>query len=158
SMVTAAAILGALSVLALVLGRRGLGRPWGVLSRNDLLPVALVLALAAGLFAHPSEYIVGGRDPGAYIAAMGTIARTGAIVHADPAVLSIPREDVELFYRNPERPAFSFSRFMGFDLESPYTGRVVPQFFHLFPVFGAYLFQAMGERGALATPPLFSIL
>ena len=33
-----------------------------------------------------------------------------------------------------------------------------PQFFHLFPAFGAYLFQAMGVRGALATPPVFGIL
>ena len=38
------------------------------------------------------------------------------------------------------------------------TGRVVPEFFHLFPAFGAYLFQAMGVEGALATPPVFGVL
>ena len=47
---------------------------------------------------------------------------------------------------------------MGFPLERPETGRVVPEFFHLFPAFGAYLFQAMGVRGALATPPVFGVL
>src|SRR5262249_44900363 len=41
---------------------------------------------------------------------------------------------------------------------SPRTGRVFPQFFHLFPVFGAYLFQAMGVKGALGTPPVFGVL
>src|SRR4029453_13577816 len=58
----------------------------------------------------------------------------------------------------PDRQDFSFSRFMGFDLERPETGRVVPEFFHLFPAFGAYLFEAMGVRGALATPCVFGVL
>jgi hypothetical protein len=73
-------------------------------------------------------------------------------------VLSVPPEDVELFYRNPDNPDFSWGRFMGFPLERPQTGRVFPEFFHLFPAFGAYLFQAMGVKGALATPPVFGIL
>jgi hypothetical protein len=47
---------------------------------------------------------------------------------------------------------------MGFPLESPVSARVFPEFFHLFPAFGAYLFQAMGVKGALATPPVFGIL
>jgi len=118
----------------------------------------VILALAIGLQARPSQYVVGGRDPGAYVAAMGLIARTGGIVYTDPLVLAIPPEDVELFFRNPGNPPFSWARFMGFDLESPATGRVYPQFFHLFPAFGAYLFQAMGVKGALATPPVFGIL
>ena len=42
--------------------------------------------------------------------------------YVDPAVLSIPAEDVELFYRHPERPDYSWGRFMGFPLERPQTG------------------------------------
>jgi hypothetical protein len=159
SLVAAAALLAAGSVAAAVVFHRRLGPPlrrpraWG-----EVLPAAAVLALAVALQARPSEYVVGGRDPGAYVAAMATIARTGGVVVTDPVVLSIPPEDVELFYRNRERPDFSWSRFMGFDLERPSSGRVFPQFFHLFPVFGAYLFQTLGIRGALATPPVFGIL
>jgi hypothetical protein len=119
---------------------------------------AAVLALALALQARPSEYLVGGRDPGAYVAAMGLIGRTGGIAYRDPAVLSIPREDLELFYRHADTPDRSWARFMGFNLESTTSGRVVPQFFHLFPAFGAYLFQAMGVKGALATPVVFGIL
>ncbi|MCU0241782.1 MAG: hypothetical protein MUF51_05110, partial [Vicinamibacteria bacterium] len=118
----------------------------------------LVLILAIALQAHPSEYLVGGRDPGTYIAAMAMIARHGTIVYRDPAVLSIPHEDVELFYRHPENPPFSWGRFMGFPLEHPSTGRVFPEFFHAFPVFGAYLFQSLGVKGALATSSVFGIL
>src|SRR4029453_5526587 len=110
------------------------------------------------LQARPTEYLVGGRDPGVYVAAMGTIARTGGIAFTDPAVLSIPREDTALFYRNPDAPDFTWARFAGFPLESPRSGRVFPEFFHLFPAVGASLFQSMGVKGALATPPVFGVL
>jgi len=159
SLVTTAAILATACVLAALVFRRRLGAPLRrPRTAAEAVPAAAVLALALLLQARPSEYIVGGRDPGAYVAAMATIARTGGIVVEDPVVLSIPPEDVELFYRNPQRPDFSWSRFMGLDLERPSTGRVFPQFFHLFPAFGALLFQALGIRGALATPPVFGIL
>jgi hypothetical protein len=158
SLVGAGLLLAGASALALLLGRRRIGLPSRAARARELLPAAVVLALAAWLQARPSQYIVGGRDPGAYIAAMGVIARTGGIVYTDPGVLSVPPELRELFFRNPQAPPFSWSRFMGFDLESPESGRVYPQFFHLFPAFGAYLFQAMGVKGALATPPIFGVL
>ena len=159
SLVHAALVLGGASALLALGLRRRLGWPRLAPFRfGELAPAVAVLALAVGLQARPSEYIVGGRDPGTYIAAMAVIGRTGAITNIDPVVLSIPPEDVELFYRHPENPDFSWGRFMGFPLERPQTGRVTPEFFHLFPAFGAYLFQAMGVKGALATPPLFGVL
>ncbi|MBK5256918.1 MAG: glycosyltransferase family 39 protein, partial [Vicinamibacteria bacterium] len=140
-------------------------------SLSSLRPAFLVLLVAFALQARPSEYIVGGRDPGAYVSAMGVIARTGAITHLDPVVASIPAPDLDLFYANLEEPPFRFTlegnedrpqpswpRFMGFELDHPKSGLITPQFFHLFPAFGAYLFETMGVRGALATPPILGIL
>lgn len=137
---------------------------------KGLTPTLVVLLAAFALQARPSEYIVGGRDPGAYVSAMGVIARTGAITHEDPVVASIPAEDLSLFYTNLDEPPFRFTldvkedkpqpswpRFMGFELDHPKSGLVTPQFFHLFPAFGAYLYETMGVRGALATPPIFGI-
>ncbi len=159
SLTTAGGLLAAACGTAALVGRRRLGWPLRWPDKwTHVLPAVLVLILAFWLQARPSEYIVGGRDPGAYVGAMGVIARTGGLVYTDPAVLSVPREDVWLFFRHPEKPPFSWARFMGFNLESPESGRVYPQFFHLFPAFGAYLFQAMGLKGALATPPVFGIL
>jgi hypothetical protein len=159
SLVTASVILAAGGGVLAILLRARLAAPLRCpRSGTEVWPAAVILALALALQARPSQYVVGGRDPGAYVAAMATIARTGGIVVTDPVVLSIPREDVELFYRNADRPDFSWSRFMGLDLERPSTGRVFPQFFHLFPAFGAYLFQALGVKGALATPPVFGVL
>ncbi len=171
-----AAALEIVLCIVVLLIARGLGRrPAWPLARPDraaaLLPALVVLAVSFLLHARPSEYIVGGRDPGAYVSAMGVIARTGAITHLDPVVASIPAEDLSLFYANLEAPPFRFTldgeddhpqpswpRFMGFELDHPKSGLITPQFFHLFPAFGAYLFETMGVRGALATPPIFGIL
>jgi hypothetical protein len=159
SLVTAALVLALATAGALALGRRRLSLRWpGPRGAREWLPAAAVLAVSLVLHARPTEYLMGGRDPGTYVAAMALIARTGGIAYADPTVLSIPREDVALFYRHPDNPDFSWARFMGFPLERPETGRVFPEFFHLFPAFGAYLFQAMGVKGALATPPVFGVL
>jgi hypothetical protein len=174
SLVRAGALVAAAAGLGLALGRRRIAFPLPRLGRpRDLLPALGILALALSLQTRPSEYLVGGRDPGAYVAAMGFIARHGGLVYTDPVVLSIPREDWDLFYRHSNMPEFAWNsmggvgaersseawqRFMGFDLEHPQTGRVIPQFFHLFPAFGAYLFQAFGVRGALATPCIFAVL
>jgi hypothetical protein len=157
--VTAALLLGGASIFALWRRRAHLGWPrlWPHTPR-DAAPAAAVLGLALAFQAYPSEHLVGGRDPGLYVAAMGIIGRTGAIAYTDPVVLSIPAEDRALFYRHPENPDYSWGRFMGYHLERPETGRVVPQFFHLFPAFGAFLFQSMGAKGALATPCVFGVL
>lgn len=165
----------ALFVLVLIVARLLGRRPAWPFARPGraaaLLPGFAVLVVSFLLHAQPSEYIVGGRDPGAYISAMGVIARTGAITHLDPVVASIPAEDLSLFYANLDEPPFRFvlkvdddhpqpswPRFMGFELDHPKSGLITPQFFHLFPAFGAYLFETMGVRGALATPPIFGIL
>jgi len=160
SLVTAATLIAGAACAALLLGRRRVSNPLPPLrGASDVVPAAVVLALALGLQARPTEYLLGGRDPGTYIAAMALTARTGGIAFTDPGVLSIPPEDVELFYREAaSNPDYSWGRFMGFPLENPRSGRVFPEFFHLFPAFGAYLFASMGVKGALATPPIFGVL
>jgi hypothetical protein len=159
SLTLAAAVVAAVAIVLLVVFRRRLGAPlprpraW-----SEVVPALVVLAVSFALHARPSEYVMGGRDPGVYVAAMAHIGRTGGIAYVDPVVLSIPAQDVGLFYRNPTAGDYTWGRFSGFPLERPQTGRVVPEFFHLFPAFGAFLFQAMGVKGALATPPVFGVL
>ncbi|HEX6737302.1 MAG TPA: hypothetical protein VF310_03410, partial [Vicinamibacteria bacterium] len=151
-------VAAAAAAIALAFHRR-LGAPLPrPRSAGEVVPFVVVLAVAFALQARPSEYVMGGRDPGVYVAAMAHIGRTHGIAYVDPVVLSIPPGDVRLFYRNPEDRDFTWGRFSGFPLERPQTGRVVPEFFHLFPAFGAFFFQAMGLKGALATPPLFGVL
>ncbi len=159
SLVTAGLLMAAGAAAALLLGRRRLRAPIPrPRSFRDVAPALAVLSVTLVLDTRPTEYLVGGRDPGVYVAAMGLIGRTGGIEYTDPVVQSIPAEDVALFYRNPDAPDFTWARFAGFPLENPRTARVFPEFFHLFPAFGAYLFQSMGVKGALATPPVFGVL
>lgn len=160
SLTLAGALLGAATLLLAVLLRRRLAPPLPrPRAAASVLPAALLLALSFALDARPTEYLLGGRDPGTYVATMAVIGRTGGIVVEDPLVTGLPAEDRELFFRHADtNPDFSWGRFMGFPLERPQTGRVYPEFFHLFPAFGGYLFQAMGAKGALATPPVFAIL
>ena len=159
SLRTAGLLLFAAALLALFVARRRLGSPFaGPSGLRTLLPALAVLAVSLFFQARPGEYLMGGRDPGVYIGTMALIGRTGGVAYTDPVVKSIPPQDVELFFRNPGNVDYSWGRFAGFPLERPETARVVPEFFHLFPAFGAYLFQSMGVKGALAAPCVFGIL
>jgi Dolichyl-phosphate-mannose-protein mannosyltransferase len=156
SLVGGALVVALACALALFAGRRRLVWPLPIPRKlGALAPAIALLGVTLALDARPGEYLLGGRDPGTYVAAMALIGRTGGISYVDPVVKSIPPEDLGLFFRNPKGPD---GRLMGFPLEQPATAEVVPEFFHLFPAFGAYLFQAMGVRGALATPIIFGIL
>ena len=159
SLIAAAVAISIAGAAILVAGRRRASVPWrGLGAAPHAWGTVAVAVLCVALYARPGEYLLGGRDPGIYVAAMGTIARTGGIAFVDPTVISIPPEDLDLFFRHPGGPDYSWGRFMGFPLQRPQDGRVVPEFFHLFPAFGAFLFQAMGVRGALATPVVFGVL
>ncbi|HET9314334.1 MAG TPA: hypothetical protein VFQ51_02050, partial [Vicinamibacteria bacterium] len=129
SLVTAALVIAGGCALALAPGRRRLRAPLPrPRSASEVVPALVVLAVALVLQARPTEYLVGGRDPGVYVAAMGLIGRTGGIAYTDPVVQSIPAEDVTLFYRNPDAPDFTWARFAGFPLENPRSARVIPEF------------------------------
>ena len=107
SLVAAGALLASASVLLLLSLRSRLGWPFArPVAWLSLLPTLGVAVLAIALQAKPSQYIVGGRDPGAYVASMALIGRTGAILYTDRTVTSVPKEDIEVFFRNPDREAF----------------------------------------------------
>src|SRR5262249_24970033 len=93
---TTAALVTAVATAALAVAfRRRRGAPLPRPRRlAEVLPALAVLAVSFALHARPSEYLLGGRDPGVYVSAMALIGRTGGIAYVDPAVLAIPPEDV----------------------------------------------------------------
>lgn len=126
----------------------------------DHVLLATVLIFGA-LVARPFEVIRGGLDAGVYANTGIAIARTGAIVQHDPIVAEIGRrsaagdETAQHIERNllgvqrSDRYIATRYRAAGFfindgDLAS---GRVVPQFFHLWPVW-------LGVFAALLGPTL----
>ena len=107
-------------------------------ARRAGLVAAIPLALAlfgAWRFLPPSEYIIGGKDPGVYVNEGIQIAQRGAIVATDPVVANVPAFARDLFFpSDPGHARFAGLRFMGFYVVDPDRGRVVGQFPHVYPV------------------------
>lgn len=127
----------------------------------------LAIALAFGLLvARPFEVIRGGLDAGVYANTGASIARTGGIVIHDPIVEDIGRRAAAgdsqaaqiasnvLGVQNGTRYLSTRVRSAGFFiLDGDLTaGRVVPQFFHLWPTWIAIFVALLGPApGLIAT-------
>ena len=112
-----------------------------------VVPAALLL-LGAWRFFPPSEYIIGGKDPGVYISEGVQIAQRGALSAPDPVVASIPNFARDLFFPSEHRTDYYSGRFMGFFIQEPEQGRVIGQFPHLFPASIAIGYGLDGLTGA----------
>ncbi len=116
----------------------------------------LVLFLVLGAFlAYPGEPVLGGQDPGVYLATGASIARTGGILLQDPWIASLPESARTLvlpYYTGQwwQLPGFYVTDFAG--------GQVTPQFLHLYPAWLAAFYAAGGLEGALLATPLLTLL
>jgi hypothetical protein len=122
-----------------------------------LLPLALVL-LGLWRFFPPSEYIIGGKDPGVYMNEGIQIAQQAGLVVRDPAVSSVPAFARDLFFPSYQRDDYYSVRFMGFFIRNPESGTVVGQFPHLFPASIAIGYGLDGLTGARRAVGLWAIL
>jgi hypothetical protein len=115
------------------------------------IPLLLVL-LGAWRFLPPSEYIIGGKDPGVYVNEGIQLAERGALVAHDAAVANVPDFARPLFFPvDPARHRFISVRFMGFYVVNPDTGGVVSQFPHVYPASIAIGYSIGGLSGARCT-------
>jgi hypothetical protein len=149
----------AVCLLALVVGRRRLlfggtaSRPgWTV-----IIPLALILGGIAQFFP-PSEYVIGGKDPGVYVNEGIAIAQRGSLLIHDAAIAAIPPADRSLFIPPYPDQAYYSVRFMGFFVVNPSTGTVIGQFPHLYPIWIAIGYGLGGLTGALQVIGWWSIL
>src|SRR4051812_12677009 len=122
-----------------------------------LIPLAL-LALCAWRFFPPSEYVIGGRDPGVYVNEGVQIAQRGAIVVHDETVALVPLFARDLFYPSYRNADYYSIRFMGFFIQAPEDGTVVGQFPHLYPASIAIGYGLEGLTGARRAVGVWAIL
>jgi len=144
--------------IAMVAGRRAMIRLDGA-ARPDAwvaVPVGLV-ALALWIFPPPSEYVIGGKDPGVYVNAGVQIAQRGSLVVDDELVASLPAPTRDLFFPQHQGAHYYSVRFMGFFLVDPTVGSVVDQFPHLYPAAVAIGYDLAGLTGARYTSTLCAI-
>jgi len=122
------------------------------------IPLALAL-LGVWRFFPPSEYIIGGKDPGVYVNEGIQIAQRGAIVVADPVVAAVPPFARDLFFPADTSKDYYLSlRFMGFYIRNPDTGAVISQFQHAFPASVAIGYGIDGLTGARSAVGFWGIL
>jgi len=122
-----------------------------------LLPVCLV-ALGLWRFLPVSEYIIGGKDPGAYVNEGIQIAQQGTLLITDRAIAAVPEFARDLFFRSEYRDEYYSAGFMGFFIQDPATGRVIGQFPHLFPASVAIGYGIDGVTGARTTVAAWALL
>jgi len=122
-----------------------------------LFSLSLVL-LGLWRFFPPSEFIIGGKDPGVYMSEGIQIAQRGALVVRDPVVSSVPPFARDLFFPSYQRTDYYSLRFMGFFIKNPDTGAVVGQFPHLFPASIAIAYGITGLTGAINAVGWWTIL
>lgn len=152
------AVNGGLSAAALLLWRgqlfaRGAARP----TLTALAPAALVV-LALWRLGTPAEYVMGGKDPGAYVNAGIQIAQRGALQTVDPVVASVPKPMRDLFFPSHNQETYYSVRFMGFFIMDPDRGLVLDQFPHLFPASVAIGYGVNGLTGARYAPVAWAVL
>jgi hypothetical protein len=124
---------------------------------SALIPVALIV-LSVSRFFPPAEYVIGGKDPGIYMNEGILIAQRGTIAYDDPTVAAVPEFARDLFFPSHERTDYYGTRFMGFFLHDPATGRVVGQFPHLLPASIAIGYGIDGLTGARRAVGVWAVL
>ena len=123
-----------------------------------LIPIALVL-IGGWRFLPPSEYIIGGKDPGVYVNEGIQIAQRGALVVTDPVVAAVPPFARDLFLPSDRPPdEYLAPRFMGFYVLDPDRGSVVAQFPHAFPASIAIGYGLNGLTGARTAVVFWGVL
>lgn len=149
----------ALSLFLALLWRRRLAyaEPAPGPTGRAAIPVGLIV-LGLWLYFPPSEYIIGGKDPGTYLNEGIQIAQRGSLVIHDPVVATVPVPLRDLFFPSHYQPWYYSTRFMGFFIQAPSTGDVIGQFPHLFPASIAVGYGLNGLSGARQAVGAWAIL
>jgi 4-amino-4-deoxy-L-arabinose transferase-like glycosyltransferase len=149
--------IAAALVVVTIRGRLRFGAPATRPSWTMAIPIALV-AIGVWLYFPPSEYIIGGKDPGTYINEGVQIAQRGEIVVHDPDVAGVPAQFRDLFFPSHHQDTYYGLRFMGFFIQDPSDGTVVGQFQHGYPASIALGYALNGLTGARQTIGLWTML
>jgi hypothetical protein len=118
------------------------------------------MAVGVWRFFPSSEYIIGGRDPGAYINEGIQIAQRGTLTIHDPVMAAVPTDARDLFFPQNRNPSYDYdaNRFMGFFAMDVRRGEVMGQFPHLYPASIAIGYGVYGLSGARMAVGVWAIL
>ncbi|MBM4131984.1 hypothetical protein FJ250_13320, partial [bacterium] len=125
----------------------------------SVLGPAAALALGAWLYAPPSEYVLGGKDPGVYMNQGIQIGQRGSLIIRDGTLAAVPEAFRDLFLLGGNADGLNEGlRFMGFFVGSRQRGDVVGQFPQGFPVWIAIGYGIDGLTGARYATPAWALI
>ena len=162
------AFLGGLwAAIVLILGGWWLARrdhasgptaPWCINRWETAALVAWAL-VAAWLFFRPHEFVMGGADAGVYVNLGANIARTGGILIHDPILAALDPSLYPTFLRPlPPDELTPYYLMPAFYVPGTPAGLIIPQFYHLHPVWQAVAYALGGLRAELLMTPLWGFL
>ena len=123
------------------------GRPGGLVAACGLALLSLVLSIP------PSEFLLGGWDPGVYVHTAAVLARDGGLLQEAPDLAVLDADSRALIGRQGQD---AWEPFLGMRMLP--DGRLSPQFYHLYPVLMALLWPFGGVKAALLANPLLNAL
>jgi len=117
------------------------------------------LAAATWLFFRPHEFVMGGADAGVYVNMAAQVADQGNLLIDDPTLAALdPALYPSLLRERQPGEGTPYYLFPGFNVVEEPAGRVIPDFFHLFPVWQAVVYGASGVWATLLMPGLWALL
>ncbi|MCX6545220.1 MAG: glycosyltransferase family 39 protein [Acidobacteria bacterium] len=119
--------------------------------------LAILLAAAAALYGRPGEYLIEGRDASVYLAIGQSIHRTGGMVSPDEVLRLLPDEARDALLKRDGSWPQLLNRFPG-GLQVGTGDLVVPNFFHLLPVWIAVFVGLFGPHGGYYVNAVFGVL
>ncbi len=127
--------------------------------RWELLLLTGWLVVAGWLFFRPHEFIHGAADAGVYVNQAASVANSGGLLVQEPFIAALDQELYPAFMR--ERLPNEGTRYYllpAFNLADDRPGLVIPDFFHLHPVWQAVAYDLGGVWAALRLPGLWALL
>jgi hypothetical protein len=115
--------------------------------RAGVITAIACAAVAAALTFPGFSYGVADKDPGGYVSHAVEIAHSGDYAFTDPIVRDLPWQ-----------PTSPDAVFAGVWVRDQATGRIVPQFYHLWPAFLATAYDVDGYDGIRFAVPLMGVL
>lgn len=119
---------------------------------QNVILISLLIVVCYLYFFFPTQYILGGRDPGVYVVTAVNIAKTGGLNFDDPLLNEMYQylgDDLRLGY-----PGIYSELARGF---SNSASDLVPQFYHLLPTYQAISYDLFGIDGLLRTTGFFGL-
>ncbi|MFN2188610.1 MAG: glycosyltransferase family 39 protein, partial [Candidatus Promineifilaceae bacterium] len=121
------------------------------------------IAVASWLFFRPHQFIIGGADAGAYANLSASINEYGSILMEDQSLADL---DPALFpsvlrplpEQDPGTEVAPSYLFPGYYVTDAHEGKVMPQFYHLHPVWQAVAYGLGGIDSALLMTGLWALL